>query len=271
MFAGWYFVNTKYNFTLTIPSDITLTAKWVNEVTDETTLRTAINEGITNIKLMADINLSRALDLSNKNITIDLNGYVISGADISINAGNGKANLTLKDSRPTATHNDITLPKRDVVKSKISMKKDGGSYNDCVLYANGGTVTSDFYTNTHIVSIKCTSNTPTAFTGNISGYVHLYGGIYYGSIASSVTIEAKKITFKNGNNTYAYEIVDSGYNTVAPISPSVKEGYNSFDGWYNGDTKYTFGSTITESITLTAKFSNPKTYNISYLSLIQIS
>lgn len=264
VFAGWYFVNTKYNFPLTIPNDITLTAKWVNEVTDETTLRTAINEGITNIKLMADINLSRALDLSNKNITIDLNGYVISGADISINAGNGKANLTLKDSRPTATHTDSTLPKGGVVKSKISMKKDGGSYNDCVLYANGGTVTSDFYTNTHIVSIKCTSNTPTAFTGNISGYVHLYGGIYYGSIASSVTIEAKKITFKNGNNTYAYEVVDTGNKTVTPINPPIKEGYNGFDGWYNGDTKYTFGSTLSEDITLTAKFSNPKTYNISY-------
>lgn len=264
VFAGWYIGNTKFNFPLTIPSDITLTAKWVNEVTDETTLRTAINEGITNIKLMADINLSRALDLSNKNITIDLNGYVISGADISINAGNGKANLTLKDSRPTATHTDSTLPKGGVVKSKISMKKDGGSYNDCVLYANGGTVTSDFYTNTHIVSIKCTSNTPTAFTGNISGYVHLYGGIYYGSIASSVTIEAKKITFKNGNNTYAYEVVDTGNKTVTPINPPIKEGYNGFDGWYNGDTKYTFGSTLSEDITLTAKFSNPKTYNISY-------
>ncbi|MGO5085781.1 InlB B-repeat-containing protein [Oscillospiraceae bacterium LCP25S3_F9] len=264
VFAGWYIGNTKFNFQQPVMQDVVLNEKWVNEVTDEETLRTAINEGITNIKLMADINLSRALDLSNKNITIDLNGYVISGADISINAGNGKANLTLKDSRPTATHTDSTLPKGGVVKSKISMKKDGGSYNDCVLYANGGTVTSDFYTNTHIVSIKCTSNTPTAFTGNISGYVHLYGGIYYGSIASSVTIEAKKITFKNGNNTYAYEVVDTGNKTVTPINPPIKEGYNGFDGWYNGDTKYTFGSTLSEDITLTAKFSNPKTYNISY-------
>ena len=187
LFAGWYFGNTKYGFTQPVMLDVVLNAKWVNEVTDEATLKAAINEGITNIKLMADINLVGALDLSQKDITIDLNGYVISGADISINAGNGKANLTLKDSRPTATHTDSTLPKGGVVKSKISMKKDGGSYNDCVLYANGGTVTSDFYTNTHIVSIKCTSNTPTAFTGKISGYAHLYGGIYYGTVNSSVT------------------------------------------------------------------------------------
>ena len=264
VFAGWYIGNTKYNFIQPVMQDVVLNAKWVNEVTDEATLRAAINEGITNIKLMSNINLSSALDLSQKNITIDLNGYVISGADISINTGNGKANLTLTDSRPTATHTDSTLPKGGVVTSKISMKQSGGSFNDCVLYANGGTVTSEFNTNTNAVAIKCTSNTPTAFTGKISGYTHLYGGIYYGTIASTVTIEGKKITFKKGDNTYAYEVVDSGNNTVAPISPSVMTGYQAFDGWYNGDTKYTFGSTISESITLTAKYSNPITYNISY-------
>ena len=95
---------------------------------------------------------------------------MISGADISINTGNGKASLTLKDSRPTANHTNSSLPSGGVVTSKISMKQDGGSYNDCVLYANGGTVTSEFNTNTNAVAIKCTSNTPTAFTGKISGY-----------------------------------------------------------------------------------------------------
>ncbi|MGN0533921.1 MAG: InlB B-repeat-containing protein [Eubacterium sp.] len=265
VFAGWYNGSTKYDFPQTITSDITLTAKWVEAVTSEATLRTALNEGITTIKLMADINLSSALDLSQKNITIDLNGYVISGADISINTGNGKANFILIDSNPKATHTDSTLPLGGVVTSKISMKQSGGSYNDCVLYANGGTVTSEFNTNTNAVAIKCASDTPTAFTGKISGYTHLYGGIYYGTIDSSVTVEAKKIAFQNDNNTYAYEIVDSGNNTVAPLSPPLKEGYNDFDGWYNGDTKYTFGSSLSEDITLTAKFKNPTTYSIGYI------
>ena len=264
LFAGWYIGNTKYNFKQPVMQDIALNAKWVNEVTDEATLRAAINEGITNIKLMADINLAGALDLSQKDITIDLNGYVISGADIRVNTGNGKASLTLKDSRPTANHTDSSLPKGGVVTSKISMKQDGGGYNNCVLYANGGTVTSEFSTNTNAVAIKCTSNTPTAFKGKISGYAHLYGGIYYGAIASSVTVEGKKITFQNGNNTYAYEVVDSDNNTVAPISPSVMTGYQAFDGWYNGNTKYTFGASLSQDITLTAKYKNPLTYNIIY-------
>ena len=129
---------------------------------------------------------------------------------------------------------------------------------------SGGTVTSEFNTNTNAVAIKCTSNTLTAFTGKISGYTHLYGGIYYGTIDATVTIEAKKITFQNGNNTYAYEIVDSGNNTVAPISPSVMTGYQAFDGWYNGSTKYTFGSSLSQDIILTAKYKNLLTYNITY-------
>ena len=262
--AGWYFGNSKYGFTQPVIQDIVLNAKWVNEVTDEETLRAAINEGITDIKLLADINLSGVLDLSQKDITIDLNGYVISGADISVNTGNGQASLTLKDSRPTANHTDSSLPLGGVVTSKISMRQDGGGYNDCVLYANGGTVTSEFYANTNAVAIKCTSNTPTAFKGKISGYTHLYGGIYYGEIASSVKVEGKKITFQNGDNTYAYEVVDSDNNTVAPISPSVMTGYQAFDGWYNGNTKYTFGSSLSQDITLTAKYKNPLTYNITY-------
>ena len=267
-FLGWYNGDTKYDFTQAVTENITLTAKWVlRNISTEDELRSSIDGGATSIKLVSDIKLSSALDLSKKNITIDLNGYVISGANISINTGNGKASLTLKDSRSTATHSDSTLPKGGVVTSKIAMNQSGGGYNDCVLYANGGTVTSEFATNTNAVAIKCTSNTPTAFTGKISGYAHLYGGIYYGTIDSTVKVERKKITFQIVGNTYAYEVVDSasGYKTVAPISPgATKYGYQTFDGWYNGSTKYTFGSALNENITLTAKFSNLISYNITY-------
>ena len=267
-FLGWYNGDTKYDFSQAVTENITLTAKWVlTNISTEDELRSSIDGGATSIKLVSDIKLSSALDLSKKNITIDLNGYVISGSNITINTGNGKATLTLKDSRPTATHSDSTLPKGGVVTSKIAMSQSGGGYNDCVLYANGGTVTSEFGTNTNAVAIKCTSSTPTAFTGKISGYAHLYGGIYYGTIDSSVKVERKKITFQIGGNTYAYEVVDSdaGYKTVAPISPdATKYGYQSLAGWYNGSTKYTFGSALSEDITLTAKFSNPISYNITY-------
>ncbi|MGN1113123.1 MAG: dockerin type I domain-containing protein [Acutalibacteraceae bacterium] len=232
----------------------------VQEVSDEADILSAVKNNVQKLVLKNDIKLSTALDLSHKNITLDLNGYVISGANISINTGNGNASLTLKDSRPTAAHTDSTLPSGGVVTSKILMNQSGGSYHDCVLYGNGGTVTSDFSPNTNAVAVKCTSNTPTAFTGKISGYAHLYGGIYYGGVASTVKFERKKITFKNGDNIYAYEVVESGYNTVEPIAPPYNAETQTFDGWFNGDNKYTFGSALSEDITLTAKFTDLITY-----------
>ena len=100
-FLGWYNGDTKYDFTQAVTGNITLTAKWVlTNISTEDELRSSIDGGATSIKLVSDIKLSSALDLSKKNITIDLNGYVISGSNITINTGNGKATLTLKDSRP---------------------------------------------------------------------------------------------------------------------------------------------------------------------------
>lgn len=67
----------------------------------------------------------------------------------------------------------------------------------------------------------------------------------------------------NGDSRYALEVVASGNKVVAPISTPLKAGYD-FVGWYNGNTKYDFSQPVTQNIILTAKFSNPKAYNISY-------
>ena len=58
-------------------------------------------------------------------------------------------------------------------------------------------------------------------------------------------------------------IVDAGSKLTKPEDP-VREGYN-FDGWYVGDTKWSFDEmTVNESITLTAKWS-PIIYLVSFL------
>ena len=261
VFAGWYNGSTKYDFSKSVTSNITLTAKWLNEVTDEATLRTAINEGITTIKLMADIRLSSVLDLTDKNITLDLNGYVLTGnIQLADTSALPQSILTLTDSRPTATHSDSSLPVGGVVNGKITLTRGNGSVSH--LYANGGTVTGQTSLPSYASGIFCTSDTPTAFKAYVGNYGEVHGGIFYGGIKESC-IKEKTVTFMNGSSRYALEVVADGNKVVAPISP-VKEGYNGFDGWYNGDTKYTFGSSLSEDITLTAKFSNPKTYNISY-------
>lgn len=262
IFMGWYNGDTKYDFTQPVTSDMTLTAKWVTtNVSTEAELKEALNAGATSIKLVSDFKLSSTLDLTDKNITLDLNGYVLTGnIQLADTSASPNSILTLIDSRPTATHADSSLPAGGVVKGNITLTHGNGSASH--LYANGGTVTGQTSLPSYAGGIFCTSNTPTAFTGYVGNYGEIHGGIFYGSIKESC-IKENTVTFMNGSSRYALEVVASGNKVVAPISTPLKAGYD-FEGWYNGDTKYTFGSTLSESITLTAKFSNPKTYNISY-------
>lgn len=262
IFMGWYNGDAKYDFTQPVTSNITLTAKWVTtNVSTEAELKEALNAGATSIKLVGDIKLSSTLDLTDKNITLDLNGYVLTGnIQLADTSASPQSILTLIDSRPTATHSDKSLPVGGVVKGNITLTCGNG--NASHLYANGGTVTGQTSLLSYAGGIFCTSNTPTAFTGYVGNYGEIHGGIFYDSIKESC-IKENTVTFMNGSSRYALEVVASGNKVVAPISTPLKAGYD-FVGWYNGDTKYTFGSTLSESITLTAKFSNPKTYNISY-------
>ena len=245
-----------------VPAGVTtLTALWVKSVSTEDELREALDAGETSIKLVGDIKLSSTLDLTDKNITLDLNGYVLTGnIQLADSSASPDSILTLIDSNPTATHADSSLPAGGVVKGNITLTRGSGSVSH--LYANGGTVTGQTSLPSYAGGIFCTSDTPTAFTGYVGNYGEIHGGIFYAGINESC-IKENTVTFMNGDSRYALEVVADGNKVVAPISTPLKAGYD-FEGWYNGETEYTFGSTITESITLTAKFSNPKTYNISY-------
>ena len=223
----------------------------------------AVNNGSTSntAKLMNDIRLSGTLDLTDKNITLDLNGYVLTGdLRLADSSASPDSILTLIDSRPTATHTDSSLPAGGVVKGKITLTRGNGSVSH--LYANGGTVTGQVSLSSYAGGIFCTSNTPTAFMAYVGNYGEIHGGIFYSSINTDC-IREKTVTFMNGDSRYALEVVAGGNKVAAPVSPAVKDGYQTFDGWYNGDIKYTFGSSLSENITLTAKFSNPKTFDIT--------
>ena len=110
---------------------------------------------------------------------------------------------------------------------------------------------------------------------NVATYasVTISGGIYYGGIPSRVNTEGnyKTVSFDlNGGEGYIPDqwfFNDITAMILSPANPT-KEGYQSFDGWwyngYTGYTKYNFTQPVTGNITLTAKFSNPKKYNISY-------
>ena len=254
IFAGWYNGDTIYDFTESITESITLTAKWISgNVSSESELKDALNAGFTSIKLLGNIQLSGTLNLSDKIITLDLNGYTLKGNILMADTQAApKSILTLIDSTPA---------KGGVLNGEIELTR--GSYGTAsYLYANGGTITGKVSLNSYIAHIYCTSSTPTVFKGFVGNNGEIHGGVFYNTTINKSCIKEKTITFKNGSSVYAYEVVAADNNTVEPLSPSVKTGYQSFDGWHDGETKYTFGSPLSEDITLTAKFT-PITYDIT--------
>ncbi len=146
IFMGWYKGNNEYDFTTAVPENtiglFTLKAKWVTtNVSTEAELKEALNAGATSIKLVSDFKLSSILDLSDKDITLDLNGHILKG-DIKLSDTIKQTNpskLTLIDSNPTATHTNSNLPLGGVLDGEITLDKTTfGSLSR--LCANGGTV-----------------------------------------------------------------------------------------------------------------------------------
>ena len=262
IFTGWSGTDLSgnNNMTVTIPKGSTgnreYTAHFIDkhlyEVGTESDLQTALNKNATTIKLRADITLSSTLDLSDRITTLDLNGYTLTGDIMVADTSEGLLSIfTLTDSSSAAN---------GVLTGNITLTR-GSNGTASWLYANGGTVTGKVSMNSYVAKIYCTSDTPTAIKGYAGNYGEIRGGIFYGNINTGC-IKEKTVTFMNGSSRYALEVVADGSNVAAPIEPT-REGY-LFDGWYNGDTKYTFGSPLSDSITLTATFSDPIPYTIEY-------
>ena len=256
VFAGWYNGDTKYDFTKAVTENITLTAKWVSGgVTTEAELKEALGAGITSIKLLGNVTLTSTLSLSDKVITLDLNGHTLKGnLKLADTSAAPQSILTLIDSNPAGG---------GVLNGDIELTR--GSYgNASHLYANGGTITGKVSLNSYIAKMFCTSDTPAAIKGYVGNYGEIHGGILYGFFEASC-IKENTVTFRNGSNRYAVEVVADGSKVAAPIAPSVPEGMK-FTGWYTDEAlteKYEFGSTLPESITLYAGIV-PITYIVEY-------
>ena len=135
---------------------------------NEAELLDAINKGVTTVSLVCDITLtlSGTLDLSDKNITLDLNGHTLKG-DIKLadTSAAPESILTMIDSNPA---------RGGRVDGKITLTRDNGSVSH--LYANGGTVTGQVSMPSYAGGIYCTSSTPTVFQGYVGNYGEIRGG-----------------------------------------------------------------------------------------------
>ena len=254
-FAGWYNGDTKYDFTEAVTGDITLKAKWISgNVSSEAGLQEALDAGITSLRLSGDIQLATPLDLSDKSLTLDLNGHTLAGnIKLSDTSADPDSILTLVDSNPAGG---------GVLDGSIELTGESGSVSR--LYANGGTVTGMVSMTGNAGGIFCTSGTPTVFKGYAGDLGEIHGGIFYGGIQKN-SIRENSVTFLKDGQAYAIEVVAAGSKVAAPIEPSVPEGMK-FTGWYTDDAfteQYELGADLHESITLYAGIM-PITYTITY-------
>ena len=248
---GFYALGGIYNK----DADMTLTPKWSGDVSTETELKEALDARLTFIRLIDDFKLSDTLSLSDKQITLDLNGHTLKGnIKLADTSAAPHSILTLIDSDPNG---------RGVLDGNIELTR--GSYgNVSRLNANGGTVTGKISLNSYIAKIYCTSDTPTAIKGYAGNYGEIHGGILYDRFSADC-IKENTVTFMNGSSRYAVEVVADGNKVVAPIKPAAPEGMK-FAGWYTDKAlseKYEFGSPLPQNIILYAGF-EPITHTVQY-------
>ena len=239
----------------TTDADVTMTPKWSGDVSTEAELKEALDAGLTFVRLIGDFKLSSKLNLSDKVITLDLNGHTLKGKIILADSSAAPHSiLTLIDSDPAG---------RGVLDGEIELTR--GNYgNASYLYANGGTITGKVSLNSYIAKMFCTSDTPTAIKGYAGNYGEIHGGILYGYFNADC-IKEKTVTFMKDGSRYAVEVVADGSKVAAPIAPAVPEGMK-FTGWYTDEAlteKYEFGSTLPENIKLYGE-TVPMTYIVEY-------
>ena len=136
------------------------------------------------------------------------------------------------------------------------------------LFANGGIVkgTVIFGSNSEINTTSTDSYTK--FYNKVTNHGTISSGVYYGGISGSGTVSGTyhTVTFdtNGGSSVPTQWFVNTDKAPALQPADPTKDGYQAFDGWYNGDTKYDFTQPVTQDITLTAKFSNPINYDITY-------
>lgn len=128
----------------------------------------------------------------------------------------------------------------------------GGVYNKGTIIANGGTV--DCLTENDGTIRSDDEGAVTSFVQILENRNKIQGGMFYRGIVHEIgsKTDGLTVTYLNGENVYAKQILQSGGKAATPIELK-RNGYN-FLGWYNGEIKYDFNTPVTENLTLTATY-----------------
>ena len=140
--------------------------------------------------------------------------------------------------------------KTDAVRMSYRSSISGGTFDGSV--QNTGTISGGTFNGRVVNSGMITDGT---FNGEVvNDYGTITGGTFYGSIKDPGNkISGVTVTYKDGDNEYAKQVLPSGTPATRP-DDLAKHGY-TFDGWYTSDgAQWDFTTAVTENITLTARW-----------------
>ena len=172
-----------------LPTVVFAEGEAATEVGTAAELRSAIESGTAaTVKLTADVTIDARLNVS-RTVTVDLNGYVLSfdqtaDSDSIFRVSGENNTLTLRDSRPEATHNDAALPLGGVITGGRGNTYFTGSYTQ---HWGGG-----IYLDSAAFVLESGTIYDCGFHGDASHSVALFGGGIY-SVGGHVEIHGGAI------------------------------------------------------------------------------
>ena len=279
-----------------IQKESTLQLTTFLEVATSKELSDALNSDAAVIRLTGDIEIT-AYRTVKRVVTIDLNGHLLKttggGSNLIHVIENGE--LTLVDSKPNAVHKfdksnalwklaDETTAEENIIEVKGGAITGGSYYTGGGVYvASGGTLLmrggnivgctaqqgggvyvregGRFEMSAGTVT-GCTAGQEEGKTAN--GVFIAAGGRFTQSPGAQITgevIGAYTVTFLSDGENVAPSQIRANAPAARPADPT-KEGY-TFTGWYKGEEKWNFADAVTESLTLTAKWTANR-YTITF-------
>ena len=279
-----------------IQKESTLQLTTFLEVATSKELSDALNSDVAVIRLTGDIEIT-AYKTVKRVVTIDLNGHLLKttggGSNLIHVIENGE--LTLVDSKPNAVHKfdksnalwklaDETTAEENIIEVKGGAITGGSYYTGGGVYvASGGTLLmrggnivgctaqqgggvyvregGRFEMSAGTVT-GCTAGQEEGKTAN--GVFIAAGGRFMQSPGAQITgevIGAYTVTFLSDGESIAPSQIRANAPAARPADPT-KEGH-TFTGWYKGEEKWNFADAVTESLTLTAKWTANR-YTITF-------
>ncbi len=241
-FAGWLYGDVFWNFeTDTVSSDITLKAKFE---------KNSYTITFTNGDSVSEVNISHGAKITEPEKPTREN-YIFLGWYNGDAAWNFETDKVLESINLTAKWQEATV-------YTVMFDSDGGSPVSTQSVYKNGTVTQP---------------------ATITKKDHDFAGWFLGDtewnfaenkVTSNLTLTAKwtpyptyTVSFNSDGGTEVLpQYIVEGYTAAEPTAPSKVN--HKFDGWYNGDSAWSFDTQITDNITLTAKWTVYPTFTVSF-------